>query len=92
VDKEADRQRILIQITQNLSTRVKNSHAFDLPTIYIPNPDKKCAIPNSILGLCGEISQVLCCAAKTFFEACDIPRLLSFTVYACTRTHTPLME
>ena len=32
VEKEHDRQRVLIQITQNLATRIRNSHAFNLPT------------------------------------------------------------
>ena len=35
VEKEHDRQRVLIQITQNLAGRIKNSHAFKLPTIYL---------------------------------------------------------
>ncbi len=33
VEKEHDRQRVLIQITQNLATRIRNSHAFNLPTV-----------------------------------------------------------
>lgn len=39
VESEADRQRVLIQITQNLATRIRNSHAFNLPTFYLPHED-----------------------------------------------------
>jgi hypothetical protein len=39
VESEADRQRVLIQITQNLATRIRNSHAFNLPTMYLPHDD-----------------------------------------------------
>ena len=35
VEKEHDRQRVLIQITQNLATRIRNSHAFNLPTVGV---------------------------------------------------------
>ena len=35
VEKEHDRQRVLIQITQNLATRIRNSHAFNLPTVWL---------------------------------------------------------
>ena len=39
VESESDRQRVLIQITQNLATRIRNSHAFNLPTFYLPHDD-----------------------------------------------------
>eukprot|EP00741_Cyanophora_paradoxa_P002409 tig00000076_g2334.t1 len=40
VPDAGDRQKVLIQITQNLTSRVRNAHAFDLPTIYIPQKDE----------------------------------------------------
>ena len=34
---ERDRQKVVVQITQNLSSRVRNAHAFELPSLYIPS-------------------------------------------------------
>jgi hypothetical protein len=34
--------------TQNLSSRIKNSHAFKLPTIYLPRDDLAVPIPNAL--------------------------------------------
>lgn len=59
MDKESDRQRVLIQITQNLATRIRNSHAFNLPTFYLPREDDvPCTIPNAIEDVCKEIDKV----------------------------------
>jgi hypothetical protein len=58
---ERDRQRVLIQITQNLATRIRNSHAFNLPTFYLPHEDDgglPCSIPNAIEDVCAEIDKV----------------------------------
>lgn len=58
---ERDRQRVLIQITQNLATRIRNSHAFNLPTFYLPHEDDgglPCNIPNAIEDVCAEIDKV----------------------------------
>eukprot|EP00878_Enallax_costatus_P020822 GHUV01022023.1.p1 GENE.GHUV01022023.1~~GHUV01022023.1.p1 ORF type:complete len:290 (+),score=59.12 GHUV01022023.1:990-1859(+) len=58
---ERDRQRVLIQITQNLATRIRNSHAFNLPTFYLPHEDDgglPCNIPNAIDDVCNEIDKV----------------------------------
>ncbi|PNW75864.1 hypothetical protein CHLRE_12g557250v5 [Chlamydomonas reinhardtii] len=58
VDKEHDRQRVLIQITQNLATRIRNSHAFNLPTFYLPRDESAdCTIPNAIEDVCKEIDK-----------------------------------
>uniref|UniRef100_A0A6T8UFK0 Dynamin N-terminal domain-containing protein n=1 Tax=Chlamydomonas leiostraca TaxID=1034604 RepID=A0A6T8UFK0_9CHLO len=58
VEKEHDRQRVLIQITQNLATRIRNSHAFNLPTFYLPRDDGEAsAIPNAIEEVCKEIDK-----------------------------------
>lgn len=49
---------MLIQITQNLATRIRNSHAFNLPTFYLPREDgEPCAIPNAIEEVCKEIDK-----------------------------------
>ena len=38
---ESDRQRVMMQIVQELCKRpTLNRTGFDMPTIYIPNPDK----------------------------------------------------
>jgi hypothetical protein len=59
VDKEHDRQRVLIQITQNLATRIRNSHAFNLPTFYLPtDANQDSNIPNAIQEVCQEIDKV----------------------------------
>lgn len=63
VTDERDRQRVLIQITQNLATRIRNSHAFNLPTFYLPHEDDgglPCSIPNAIEDVCEEIDKVCC--------------------------------
>lgn len=60
VEKEHDRQRVLIQITQNLATRIRNSHAFNLPTFYLPRPDGDDPnIPNAIEEVCKEIDKAI---------------------------------
>eukprot|EP00775_Hariotina_reticulata_P011958 gene11958-12101_t len=59
---ERDRQRVLIQITQNLATRIRNSHAFNLPTFYLPHEDDgglPCSIPNAIEDVCQEIDKAV---------------------------------
>lgn len=61
VSDERDRQRVLIQITQNLATRIRNSHAFNLPTFYLPHEDDgglPCSIPNAIEDVCEQIDKV----------------------------------
>lgn len=62
VEKEHDRQRVLIQITQNLAGRIKNSHAFKLPTIYLPRDDDrplKVPIPNALEEVCEDIDKAI---------------------------------
>lgn len=49
----------LAQITQNLATRIRNSHAFNLPTFFLPREDgSKLSIPNAIDDVCMEIDKV----------------------------------
>lgn len=59
VEKEHDRQRVLIQITQNLAGRIKNSHAFKLPTIYLPRDDLAVPIPNALEEVCDDIDKAI---------------------------------
>ena len=60
VEKEHDRQRVLIQITQNLSGRINNSHAFKLPTIYLPNEQNSSVnIPNALSEVCEDIDKAI---------------------------------
>jgi len=60
VERESDRQRVLIQITQNLAPRIRNSHAFDVPTIYLPHDDDlPCSIPNCIYDVCEQIDKTV---------------------------------
>ena len=59
MNEEHDRQRVLIQITQNLSSRIKNSHAFKLPTIYLPRDDLSVPIPNALEEVCEDIDKAI---------------------------------
>ncbi|MEW5304094.1 MAG: hypothetical protein WDW38_003411 [Sanguina aurantia] len=60
VEKEHDRQKVLIQITQNLATKIRNSHAFNLPTFYLPRDDDvPCNIPNAINDVCMDIDKAV---------------------------------
>jgi GTPase Era involved in 16S rRNA processing len=46
-----DRQKVIIQITQNLTSSLRNTN-FDLPTIYLPSEENKdSTVPNSIDSL-----------------------------------------
>lgn len=41
------------------ATRIRNSHAFNLPTFYIPKEDgSKCPIPNAIEEVCQSVDKV----------------------------------
>eukprot|EP00245_Coleochaete_scutata_P010128 TRINITY_DN3497_c1_g3_i1.p1 TRINITY_DN3497_c1_g3~~TRINITY_DN3497_c1_g3_i1.p1 ORF type:complete len:266 (-),score=61.69 TRINITY_DN3497_c1_g3_i1:89-811(-) len=63
VEREDDRQRVLIQITQNVTARIKSTHAFKLPTFYLPygadDPRQAPAIPNAIEEVCEEIDKAI---------------------------------
>jgi len=60
VESELDRQRVLIQITQNLGAHMKNQHAFKLPTIFLPRADgEDPPIPNAIQDVCQDIDQAI---------------------------------
>lgn len=60
VETELDRQRVLIQITQNLHPHIKNSHAFNLPTIFLPNEsNQNLGIPNALEEVCEDIDKAI---------------------------------
>ena len=49
---ESDRQRVMMQIVQELCKRPGlNKTGFDMPTIYVPNPNKQVTIAPSPLNL-----------------------------------------
>ena len=60
VPNERDRQKVVVQITQNLSSRVRNVHAFDLPSLYIPaHAGSTCKIDNILEATCGEMQHTI---------------------------------
>uniref|UniRef100_A0A6U7IE30 Dynamin-type G domain-containing protein n=1 Tax=Haptolina brevifila TaxID=156173 RepID=A0A6U7IE30_9EUKA len=60
VPNERDRQKVVVQITQNLSSRVRNAHAFELPSLYIPGcSEKLCSIDNILDATCHEMQQTI---------------------------------
>ena len=57
VPNERDRQKVVVQITQNLSSKIRNAHAFELPSLYIPD-----MMPS---GTKSSIEVRSCCAPTT---------------------------
>ncbi|XP_020776628.1 uncharacterized protein si:dkey-98f17.5 isoform X1 [Boleophthalmus pectinirostris] len=58
--KETDRQRVMMQIVQELCRRPGlNKCGFEMPTIYIPNPQKPSRCVNQIDGVCQTIEKVI---------------------------------
>lgn len=56
--KETDRQRVMMQIVQELCRRPGlNKCGFDMPTIYIPNPQKPSRCVNQIDSMCETIEK-----------------------------------
>ncbi|XP_063286963.1 uncharacterized protein LOC134572082 [Pelobates fuscus] len=57
---ESDRQRVLMQIVQELCKRPGlNKCGFDMPTIYIPNPNKPSRCVNQIEEVCKTIEKTI---------------------------------
>eukprot|EP00045_Choanoeca_perplexa_P004047 m.35147 g.35147 ORF g.35147 m.35147 type:complete len:446 (-) comp12369_c0_seq2:136-1473(-) len=59
---DTDRQKVILQIAQNMCRRpALNSVAFDMPTIYIPDPDDPLAnrCPNQIDDLCSVLDETV---------------------------------
>ncbi|KAA8592289.1 hypothetical protein FQN60_017744 [Etheostoma spectabile] len=58
--KETDRQRVLMQIVQELCRRPGlNKCGFEMPTIYIPNPQRPSRCVNQIDGVCQTIEKTI---------------------------------
>ncbi|XP_070821539.1 uncharacterized protein [Chaetodon trifascialis] len=57
---ETDRQRVMMQIVQELCRRPGlNKCGFEMPTIYIPNPQKPSRCVNQIDGVCQTIEKTI---------------------------------
>ncbi|XP_060945822.1 uncharacterized protein si:ch211-11k18.4 [Limanda limanda] len=57
---ESDRQRVMMQIVQELCKRPGlNKCGFDMPTIYIPNPNKPSRCVNQIEEVCRAIEKTI---------------------------------
>ncbi|XP_031417040.1 uncharacterized protein si:ch211-11k18.4 [Clupea harengus] len=57
---ESDRQRVMMQIVQELCKRPGlNKCGFDMPTIYIPNPNKSSRCVNQIEEVCRTIERTI---------------------------------
>lgn len=57
---ESDRQRVMMQIVQELCKRPGlNKCGFDMPTIYIPNPSKSSRCVNQIEEVCRAIEKTI---------------------------------
>ncbi|XP_019723836.1 uncharacterized protein LOC109514864 [Hippocampus comes] len=57
---ESDRQRVMMQIVQELCKRPGlNKCGFDMPTIYIPNPNKPSRCVNQIEEVCRTIERTI---------------------------------
>lgn len=57
---EADRQRVMMQIVQELCKRPGlNRTGFDMPTIYVPNPNKPSRCVNQIEEVCKDIEKTI---------------------------------
>ncbi|KAG9339585.1 hypothetical protein JZ751_023476 [Albula glossodonta] len=58
--RETDRQRVMMQIVQELCRRPGlNKCGFEMPTIYIPNPQKPSRCENQIEGVCQTIEKTI---------------------------------
>ncbi|CAN9505734.1 unnamed protein product [Ophioblennius macclurei] len=57
---ESDRQRVMMQIVQELCKRPGlNKCGFDMPTIYIPNPNKPSRCVNQIEEVCRTVEKTI---------------------------------
>ncbi|XP_040566400.1 sarcalumenin [Lepeophtheirus salmonis] len=57
---ESDRQRVMMQIVQELCKRPGlNKTGFDMPTIFIPNPNKEINCVNQINDVCRDIEKTI---------------------------------
>ena len=57
---ESDRQRVMMQIVQELCKRPGlNRTGFDMPTIYVPNPNAKSRCVNQIEEVCKDVEKTI---------------------------------
>jgi len=57
---ESDRQRVMMQIVQELCKRPGlNRTGFDMPTIYVPNPNKPSRCNNQIEDVCKQVEKTI---------------------------------
>merc|ERR1719458_1485218 len=57
---ESDRQRVMMQIVQELCKRPGlNRTGFDMPTIYVPNPNKPTRCVNQIDDVCRDVEKTI---------------------------------
>jgi len=60
VPDEQDRCKVLVQITQNLASRVPKAHALQLPTLYIPSfSDGKSKVANCLEETCEQMKMTI---------------------------------
>ncbi|KAM9392787.1 uncharacterized protein KZ484_004106 isoform 2-T2 [Pholidichthys leucotaenia] len=70
--KETDRQRVMMQIVQELCRRPGlNKCGFEMPTIYIPNPQKPSRCVNQIDGVCQTIEKTINQAVQKTLDQLD---------------------
>uniref|UniRef100_A0A3B4UIG7 Si:dkey-98f17.5 n=1 Tax=Seriola dumerili TaxID=41447 RepID=A0A3B4UIG7_SERDU len=75
--KETDRQRVMMQIVQELCRRPGlNKCGFEMPTIYIPNPQRPSRCVNQIDGVCQTIEKTISQAVQKTLDQlekdCDL--------------------
>ena len=92
VEAEDDRQRVLIQITQNVTARMKSTHAFKLPTFYLPtaaSSPSPPSIPNAINDVCEEIEKAIQLSVQKNLSALKADCTAIQRRIAQSVTHTP---
>ncbi|KAK1792000.1 hypothetical protein P4O66_001784 [Electrophorus voltai] len=93
--KETDRQRVMMQIVQELCRRPGlNKCGFEMPTIYIPNPQKPSRCVNQINEVCEAIEKSINQAVQKSLDQldkdCDLITTSISNKLAQDRSGTPL--
>jgi len=69
---ESDRQRVMMQIVQELCKRPGlNKTGFDMPTIYVPNPNKQVRCVNQIEEVCKDIEKTITQTIQTTLNSLE---------------------
>ena len=72
------RQRVMMQIVQELCKRPNlNRTGFDMPTIYIPNPNKTVRCVNQIDDVCRDIEKTINQTIQVIFFTWNCPPMCS---------------